>query len=166
MYLTDINNQFPFSLVWIIGGCRWSYNLINVVNSKIYIGIEELPLFTKCSIRKLFRTKNVSAKCEIYDSTQNIWSRLWNERVILYFHCINTYLIRLDFFFWGNVENCVYMGPGLFHSMNKRSHWVGNKRYASTCMARSGILVGHVQGHEWHKCGHLLMMFETIWVTL
>jgi hypothetical protein len=31
------------------------------------------------------------------------------------------------------------------------------------CRARSGILIGHTQGHERCTCGNLLIMFKTIW---
>jgi hypothetical protein len=78
----------------------------------------------------------------------------------LWFHTIRFYLLGLC------KELCLYgknSRPESFESKNMRSRWAGDKRYATACMARSAILIGHMQGHERCTCGKLLIMFKTIW---
>jgi hypothetical protein len=78
-------------------------------------------------------------------------------------------LTPLDFFCWDYVKNYVYVDkiprPQSLESRNKRSRWAGNKKYTTACMARCGILTGHMQGHERCTCGNLVItrMFKTIW---
>jgi hypothetical protein len=59
--------------------------------------------------------------------------------------------ILLDFFFWDYIKNYIYMGTiqDLYHLKTRISE--ANEqviRYA-TDMVKSGILIGHMQGHEW-----------------
>jgi hypothetical protein len=38
--------------------------------------------------------------------------------------------------------------PESFGRKNNRSCWAGNKKYATVCIARSEISIGHMQGHK------------------
>jgi hypothetical protein len=78
-------------------------------------------------------------------------------------------LTPLHSLFWGLFEELRLCGqnswPESFESKNMRSCWAGNKRYATACVARCGISIGYMQGHEQCTSGNLLIMSETIWGT-
>jgi hypothetical protein len=62
----------------------------------------------------------------------------------------STNLTLLDFFFWGYVKNYIYMDTiqDLNHLKAKIREANEQVTKYATGMARSGILIGHIQGHE------------------